>query len=625
MKSLFKQSFVVSALSLVVGGAGMAQATLRSVSRTSSPLLPREQTQQQRISEVIREFAATLPAMVHQLDTRNASIAYYELSKEKQKEVERLRSAGARPREVMAEQWGWWERDVISTTNWIDSLGTLWRSTSEPARAAWAFSYLDGQFNFSLVPSMIYLTATPAYLPDIERFAHAALTVARQTPNANLAKELNAAGYILTGFVAQERGDTAGAIRAFRSTTQISRVSLSSVAARALHKLVWLRPAPDDTLRLMSLVLQHLLVRDTHPSLRIEADFQLRNSYTEYVKKTKRQPPDVVSEPDSPIMLSSVPLSLDAYLDRQWTLLFDRSFPVIPVTSSVSAPSTRLTVVEYQTGQGCSGCWKEDMALQPLARRYLSDEVVVLAWHGHPPLVARRGRHDWWARFGEWYPSRYAISNHTVVPFKTLLTPSGDTLTGRTTVNGHAIQGRSFPDPESYYRPIIALIDRERSRAPDASLQLNLQAGNDSVRVRVHVDSLRGIHRALALRIVLVADTIWKRGGNNRRMYTNVVQDAAHDDTLSLGLPLRGSLPISVEYAFDLSAIQAARNIDRDESLVIDSTNLANVSWRLNFPDPRDWLLDRNRLFVVAFVQDLDTGDVLHAIRTRVPATVLCK
>jgi hypothetical protein len=139
--------------------------------------------------------------------------------------------------------------------------------------------------------------------------------------------------------------------------------------------------------------------------------------------------------------------------------------------------------------------------------------------------------------------------------------------------------------------------------------------------VHVAVDSLRGPHRTLALRVVLFADTVWKRGGNARRIYTNVVQDAAHNDTLSLGLPLQGSLPTTISHAFDLAAIQAARTAERDDEFVVNATNLASVGMGTTFPDPRDWQLDRSRLHLVAFVQDLDTGEVLNAVRMKVPAS----
>jgi hypothetical protein len=358
-------------------------------------------------------------------------------------------------------------------------------------------------------------------------------------------------------------------------------------------------------------------------------DWRLSRAYQEIVS-SGHVPPDLFPERLRHDPPASATRSLEAYLDRQWTALFDRSVPVEPLAPSTATAPTRVAVVEYYTGWGCSGCWVDDMGLQPLERRYASDQVITLAWHGHPPIVNQE-QHDWWGRYFAWYPSwaessrgKVADSRGKRIPIHTLVTPAGDTLNGLTVVNGHGLPSQNKPwtttRPAGLYQRVVTQIDRERTRAPDAALKLSMVTKHDSVRVTVHVDSIHGKHSKLALRIVLVVDTVWKYGGNDRRIYTNVVQYAAHDDTLELGLPLRGPFPATVPYTFDLAAIQAARLAERDHSLAADSAALPDLSMRVNFPDPRDWLLDRSRLYVVVFVQDLDTGDVLNALRMKVPA-----
>jgi hypothetical protein len=604
-----------------------AQAPLSNGLRTTSRPVPGGVAQQERVVGFINDLSDALPRVVHQLDSRSAPYMYYAITHDQQ-QTALLQFAG-RSREATAELGGW-NRDLMPSVVWMDSLGTAWRAAGDEARAAWCFSYQGGQLNGTLVPSLIQLTSTPAYLPAIERFATLALTSARQSPNVGVADELTAAGQVLTGFIALERADTTSAIQAFVATARLLRTDVAPIAVRALSRLVQRDIRPDDTTRIMAMTLRHLIVRGNLEQ-RIHDNDQLRYAYTAYLAATKRTPPDIISRLSHNDQPTQSVLSLDAYLDRQWSLLFDREFPVIPVAPSVSKRPSRLVVVEYQTGQGCEGCWAEDMGLQPLTRRYPADQVVVLAWHGHPPLVGTAGRFDWWGRYGEWYPSRYVSDTKsrpgsrsgTTIPFATLLTPTGDTLVGRSLVDGYAIASEERPwtlsGPESYYRPTVALIDRERPRAPDITLKLAANTRNDSIHVNVRADSLHGIHHALALRIVLFADTVWKRGGNARRIYTNVVQDAAHNDTLSLGVPLPGSLPGTISYSFDLAAIQGARTVERDDEFVTNATSLASGYWGTNFPDPRDWQLDRTRLHVVAFVQDLETGEVLNAVRMKVP------
>jgi hypothetical protein len=585
-------------------------------------------SQPHRTSDIVRELADALPGSVRLLDGQQAWTLHLTLPPGELDNLKRFRFSG-QPKEVAAAESGYWSRTNLSTVEYMDTLISVWRSTSPRVHADWLFAEDGGMFDFTLVPSLAELTSTTAHHAAIQQFATIALETAQRTPNVPVAERLTAAGHLLNGFLALARADTAHAIRELLVTARLPHPRINATAVRTLYDIVQFRGPETDTTRLQIMALYQLLARDVPGSAQVDASHRLRSGYAKYVESANRTPPDVVPKGERHMAAVSGILSLDAYLDRQWVLLFDREFVVAQVVPAQPARSGRLTVVEYVTGQGCSGCWSEDMGLQPLERRYDASEVVTLAWHGHPPLVAREGRHNWWKHIGRWYPSRYDTQTPSTIPFATLLKATGDTLSGRTVVNGHPIESASRPwtytPQETYYCPTIDLIDRERTRAPEIVLGLDVRTVHDSVHVRVNMDSLRSTSRKLALRIALVVDTVWKRGGNPRRIYTNVVQDAAHDDSLSLGLSLGGALPTTVSYSFDLAAIQAARTQDRDEPFVADSTNLADVYWGMTFPDPRDWHLDRTRLFVVAFVQDLETGNVLQAARMKVPVVAVAR
>jgi hypothetical protein len=121
------------------------------------------------------------------------------------------------------------------------------------------------------------------------------------------------------------------------------------------------------------------------------------------------------------------------------------------------------------------------------------------------------------------------------------------------------------------------------------------------------------------------------RSGTESRIYQNVVRAAALNDTLPLGLAVDATRPARTTYRFDLAAIEAGIRAAGDPVFwaklwgesVQETAPIAN-DLVAQHPDPRDWRMDRSHLKVVAFVQDLETSDVLQAAVATVPSTRGC-
>jgi hypothetical protein len=579
-----------------------------------------------RITTFLRELALVLPGMARDTDTLSDDQLIRRVSATSMRVYNGI--APMPPRDILVRDGSaWWTSDsYISLVPWMDSVARAWQSSDVATRTAWCLVETSS-FKYNFSRALFQLAERSEYLPAVERVADASMTFAARTRNVERADEFRSFGHLLRGGIALAAGDTVRAMQEFRATIQWPRAYSVKSAVQSFAALASRRQ--DSTDRFMAYTLRQLLLRDA--SSQSGNYYSLRRAYHDIVSGGKA-PPDIFPQRMRHDPKPSPEMSLDAYLDRQWRGLFDRSLPMDSVAPSASrTKSSRLVVVEYLTGQGCGGCWVEDIGLQSLARRYPPDQVLTLAWHYHPPLAGTTGRFQWAERYNGWYPTFFESKGHPRIPIQTLLTPPGDTLLGQVAlVNGHALPRRSpawwtMSKPASFQQRAVAVIERERGRFPEAALRMTVDTRRDSVHVRVMVDSLRGNSHQLAMRIVLFADTMWKRGGNDRRLYTNVVQDAAHDDTLELGLPLRGAAPVTLTYSFDLAEIQAGRWAERDEGLNTEPNNLPDMTWRINFPDPRDWELDRTRLHVVAFVQDLETGDILQAVRAKVPVTAPSK
>jgi hypothetical protein len=465
---------------------------------------------------------------------------------------------------------------------------------------------------------------------------------------------------VASAVLALAHGDTTAALPLLREAAEIETISRADYAVEGTDEatvmFTQLAEARHDTTQwLLGLTLQRL----RHPpgwgnQSAFLTDALLRDVYSQ-MTATGRPVPDIspdrlVNDP-VPRVPGTFPVSYETYLDRQWTALFDRHPRyLLPRyaephdtggrrASSFSASATRTVVLEYTSNLNCGGCWHEDRELSAIAQRYGPDRVLPLSFRSpgaDGPVTGLADDLERW--YYEWYPEPGVAGGDTLhhgVPRQIYQTAAGDTLIG------YRIDGQqrmhTLPPAhrtETYMTALAQATDRELTRPPEARVQVETQQHGHTLNVTSWVDSLRGVHHRVALRLLLVRDTVWLRSGHVRRLLFNTVLAMSHSDSLSMGLCvlMHPTETVPIHYAFDLARLQqgilAQRTTDgwgrfyatvywgsresaRDYPRLIGERNSAIA----RFSDPRDWQIDWTHVYLVAIVQDLDTGDMLQALR----------
>jgi hypothetical protein len=311
-------------------------------------------------------------------------------------------------------------------------------------------------------------------------------------------------------------------------------------------------------------------------------------------------------------------------------------------------PTTVLTSLEYpQDG---------DYALHDPAT---PDWDVFMRWYGNPS--GNEGVNG--CKVG---PSTTCFARGEISEPDTLATMDG-LVDGRGTIpltwlEKWQAQFKGFE--EHLYAMMKARIDAELRRPPEAFFHVQTEVHGGKIGVRVKVDSITGRHPKLYLRLMLAEDTFTvhppsdqnlSSGDYNMHEFHNLVYGSAHTEAATyaghrfehtkilMGLPLQLPLPKTgrtLAYTFDVAGIQRRMlGFRRGDTLVLAH----GVQWGLNsdfrnsdngrynflaeldgkgwleqkrwndLPDDRDWRLNPQRLHLVAFVQDAQSGEVLQA------------
>jgi len=540
--------------------------------------------------------------------------------------------------------WGWsfYHTSSLTAVSWLDSLRALWPTLSPNARV----QELVGGEGELVTPALRDMAAHRMSLSAIRRYAQTVLDQsqrgARYTEDGD---NMAIFAHLLLGSVALAANDTSHAVSEFLSSVRVQRRSTAiplgfgMPAARALTAIA--EAQHDTTLLLTALTFQRLYhapmwVYQFHIHSKPYADAgallvnaRLEELYTAWVA-SGRVPPDIIPHRLDGEPVTTSALSYDAYLDHQWTALYDRDFTVARASSSGRRRPHRAVVIEYGTSIDCGACFDEDRLVGAIGRRYSPDEVIPLALHGEGPIA---GYHQEWGQESiSWYPSFGSGPSRTVIPRRILITAQGDSLDQLYRVNGLGIvRADDRPtDPPQWgtYQRLVSRIDTLLAQRPDARLDVALTVHDDRIDVRTRIDSVHGAHSRLALRLVLLQDTVWIRSGSYRRIYQNVARAYNHADGYPMGVPFTAAEQTELHYTFDVAAVQndilAARDVDARLALNPMEWDRARMSAERDaviarFQDPRDWLVDRAHLYVVAFVQDLESGEVLQAVRVKVP------
>ena len=321
----------------------------------------------------------------------------------------------------------------------------------------------------------------------------------------------------------------------------------------------------------------------------------------------------------------------------------DAPFPTLhpvastPWTAQPGARTGRIVVLEYTSGSSCEGCHFNEEAINALLRRYPASAFVVLGYHLDYDWNLTDPADSGVVRFLHWYGLHNCLpaANHRPMssPIAGGCNQPGqiagepDTLVSDGLVDGRSvlpILARQIPDSlsEFFYARYVAAIDTELRRAPEAFFRVETAVQDGKVNVRVHVDSLKGKHPQVYLRVLLVADTVRLHPANPYfspvlqdllREQHGVVYGIAHTPTLAMGLPLTG--PGTIQHTFDVTAIQhRISRVRAGDTTLTPGYDLPSIHKSLFFSNDQDWRLQWDHLRVVAFVQDAHSGHVLQTV-----------
>jgi hypothetical protein len=197
----------------------------------------------------------------------------------------------------------------------------------------------------------------------------------------------------------------------------------------------------------------------------------------------------------------------------------------------------------------------------------------MIGYHGGGSIPLANVRDSSWRRQYAWYPregqrksklpdyARIGPVKQSILPLSSI--PKEFQPTSITwTVNGRRTR-REGHGPAAIAAVAIEAVERALARPPEASVDLTVARSSDSISVLVTVDSIVGIRRRLALRIVLLEDTVRLRGGTRSRLVSNVMRDHAVTPELPLGLPLAATRSTTL-HTFDIAKIRNELMAQRD-------------------------------------------------------------
>jgi hypothetical protein len=426
-------------------------------------------------------------------------------------------------------------------------------------------------------------------------------------------------GLDILAMVQVTRGDTAAAIENLR---QVMRQSdeLGLRAAETLERLATARHDSATSAEALGTLIMKLggmaTLKDTAHA-----------RFVALYPVLRRQNPQLPADPER-------------YLDGRFEQLNDHD---LRVTRYTGDSHHRLVVLETVTGLSCHICGTHDRVIAALMQRYPTDAFVPLEYeYDSPPLSNEID--PLLARITAWYPYPTAYNKPNtpgVVRYDAL--PPSDFVYSKGEyplriaapwVNGLPTPYPMEEDLDRIYANYVQQIDRLLALPPQAELAMQVTQQGNMLNVALTVDSVRVSQHRLAARIALVEDTVRVQGATNRRLQYAVVRAEAQSPGLPMGIPLVGPAGgrQTAQYRFDLAQIAEQyagqmnpavyfRKLYPVDSVYKKQVEDFTAKWSMSLaqiPDPANAVIHRDRLHVVAFVQDLDTGEILQATRVAV-------
>jgi tetratricopeptide (TPR) repeat protein len=260
--------------------------------------------------------------------------------------------------------------------------------------------------------------------------------------------------------------------------------------------------------------------------------------------------------------------------------------------SGSGSANNRATLAEFVTGAGCEPCTAVDISFDAALERYSRRDLVLLVYHMHAPTSDPMSNHSAQAR----HKFYNAVGAPTIY------------LDGQNFKAGEGLATES----EHVYKNLDAGIAKRLDVPAQARILLNAKREGSMVKVSTTAEGIKSDSPALRLQIALVENEVSYSGENGLRFHPMVVRNLARPDgATDYGFAVNAAQPTKIEYSFDLEKI-VAENLKYYDDYIADMKKRLGENFRVTFKEKR-YLIDRNKLSVVAFVQDEKTKDILQA------------
>jgi tetratricopeptide (TPR) repeat protein len=258
----------------------------------------------------------------------------------------------------------------------------------------------------------------------------------------------------------------------------------------------------------------------------------------------------------------------------------------------------RVVLAELFTGAECNPCQAADAGFDALAKYFPRTDLAILEYHVHIPGPDPMTTPDTWDRY-RYYNERSGTP--------TAYFDGGDVIGG----GGPRYIARNRFDVYKFD------VERQLAIKPAVKLSLNVKSKGDDVLVGLTIESKGDLSRFKnpVLHIALVEKSVHYVGANSITTHRFVVRDLVNGP---LGFPL----------SLDKELSQETRTIDLKKVESAISNYLDNIRTEPSFPlalrDFPGWKarpdkLNRKNLAIVAFVQDMDTKEILQAAYKDIP------
>ncbi len=247
-----------------------------------------------------------------------------------------------------------------------------------------------------------------------------------------------------------------------------------------------------------------------------------------------------------------------------------------------AASTGRVVLVELFTGAQCPPCVAADVAFDAALKTYKPQDVILLQYHQHIPGPDALTNEDTEKRF-QYYQGRGVPS--TYVDGGTNLPLGGGKAAGK-----------------DAYQKLVDALKGELDKGAAAKIALKARQSGDNIVITAEVSDLKDAGPDTKLRLALVEENIRYPGGNGQRFHHHVVR----------------SMPGGVDgFALKTAKEKQEVKVNLAELKKSLAEYLVKANQRRPFASD-DRPLDLKHLFVVAFIQNDKTKEIVQAAQAEV-------